>query len=81
MAARIEAHPPPAPAGRRIKLRYMTQTKMRPPTFVIFCSRPQALPASYVRYLENALRADFDLPGTPIRIHLRKGENPYAPER
>ncbi len=81
LAATTEAHPPPAPSGRRLKLRYMTQAKSRPPTFVIFCSRPQALPASYVRYLENALRADFDLPGTPIRIHLRKGENPYAPEK
>jgi GTPase len=81
LAAALQAHPPPAPAGRRIKLRYMTQAKTRPPTFVIFCSRPQALPASYMRYLENTLRADFDLPGTPIRIHLRKGENPYAPEK
>ncbi len=80
LAASVQAHPPPAPGGRRIKLRYVTQTAARPPTFVIFCSRPQALPASYVRYLENALRADFDLPGTPIRIHLRKGENPYARE-
>jgi GTP-binding protein len=81
LAATTQAHPPPAPSGRRLKLRYMTQAKSRPPTFVIFCSRPQALPASYVRYLENTLRADFDLPGTPIRIHLRKGDNPYAPEK
>jgi len=81
LAATLQAHPPPAPAGRRIKLRYMTQAKTRPPTFVIFCSRPQALPASYMRYLENALRADFELPGTPIRILMRKGENPYAPEK
>ncbi len=71
-------HPPPAPGGRRIRLRYITQPKTRPPTFAIFCSRPQELPGAYLRYLENALRDDFDLPGTPIRIHLRKGKNPYA---
>jgi GTP-binding protein len=50
----------------------------RPPTFVLFCSRPKALPDSYVRYLVNSLRETFDLPGVPIRLHLRKGENPYA---
>ncbi len=81
LTATTQAHPPPAAKGRRIKLRYMTQAKARPPTFVIFCSRPEALPASYLRYLENAMRADLDMPGTPIRIHLRKGENPYAPEK
>ena len=74
-------HPPPAPGGRRIKLRYMTQPKTRPPTFAIFCSKPQELPGAYLRYLENALREDFDLPGTPIRIHFRKGKNPYAESR
>lgn len=74
----IRRHPPPAPGGRRIKLRYMTQAKTRPPSFVIFCSRAKDLPDSYLRYLENALREDCDLPGTPIRLHLRKGENPYA---
>ncbi|HSR71944.1 MAG TPA: ribosome biogenesis GTPase Der, partial [Kiloniellales bacterium] len=77
LAGTTEAHPPPAPGGRRIRLRYMTQARTRPPTFALFCSRPEALPDSYLRYLENALREDFDLPGTPIRIHLRKGENPY----
>ena len=71
-------HPPPAPQGRRIRLKYITQAKARPPTFAIFCSRPQDLPASYLRYLENALRDDFALPGTPIRIGLKKGKNPYA---
>jgi len=75
------AHPPPAPGGRRLRLRYMTQAKTRPPGFILFCSRPQALPDSYLRYLENALRRDFDLPGTPIRMSLRKGENPYAERR
>jgi GTP-binding protein len=76
-----QAHPPPAPRGRRIRLKYMTQNKARPPSFVIFASRPEALPDSYLRYLENALRDDFDLPGTPIRIAVRKGRNPYAPAR
>ncbi|HEX9856838.1 MAG TPA: ribosome biogenesis GTPase Der, partial [Paracoccaceae bacterium] len=78
LAAALHAHPPPAPAGRRLKLRYATQAKARPPTFVIFCSRPKAVPASYLRYLENSLRSGFDLPGTPIRILLRKGENPFV---
>ncbi len=74
----IEAHAPPAVSGRRIKLRYVTQANARPPTFVVFCSRPKALPDSYVRYLVNSLRETFDLPGTPIRLHLRKGDNPYV---
>ncbi len=80
LAAMVQAHPPPAPGGRRIKLRYMTQASARPPTFAVFCSRPKDLPDSYIRYLENGLREDFDLPGTPIRVNLRKGENPYAPK-
>ncbi len=71
-------HPPPAAAGRRIRMKYMTQAKTRPPTFAIFCSRPDDLPASYLRYLENAMRDAFDLPGTPIRLNLRRGDNPYA---
>ena len=74
----VETHSPPAVSGRRIKLRYITESNARPPTFVLFCSRPKALPDSYVRYLVNALRETFDLPGVPIRLHLRKGENPYA---
>jgi GTP-binding protein len=74
----VEMHSPPAVSGRRIKLRYITQSNARPPTFVLFCSRPKALPDSYVRYLVNSLRETFDLPGVPIRLHLRKGENPYA---
>ncbi len=72
-----QAHPPPAPGGRRIRLKYITQPKTRPPSFAIFCSRPDGVPGSYLRYLENALRDDFDLPGIPIRISLRKGKNPY----
>ncbi len=74
----VAAHPPPAPSGRRIRLRYMTQVKTRPPSFVAFCSRPEELPDSYTRYLVNALRRDFDMPGTPIRFSYRKGDNPYA---
>ena len=74
----VSAHPPPAPGGRRIRLRYMTQAKTRPPTFVIFCSRANELPASYSRYLVNGLRIYFDLPGTPIRLIIKSGENPYA---
>jgi len=72
------SHPPPAAAGRPVRLKYMTQAKTRPPTFAIFCSKPDELPPSYLRYLENGLRDAFNLPGTPIRIHVRKGDNPYA---
>lgn len=71
------AHPPPAPGGRRIRLRYMTQAKARPPTFITFCSRPDDLPDSYKRFLVNGLRRDFGLEGTPIRLEWRKGDNPY----
>ncbi|MFG1345735.1 ribosome biogenesis GTPase Der [Xanthobacter autotrophicus DSM 431] len=73
-----DTHPPPAVSGRRVKLRYITQPKARPPSFVLFCSRPDALPESYVRYLVNGLRENFDLPGVPIRITLREKDNPYA---
>ncbi len=71
-------HPPPAVAGRRVKLRYLTQVKARPPHFVAFCSRPDVLPESYTRYLVNGLRETFNMPGTPIRLSYRKGDNPYA---
>jgi GTP-binding protein len=74
----LARHSPPAVSGRRIKLRYITQPSTRPPTFVAFCSRPQDLPKSYIRYLTNSLREAFDLPGVPLRLNLRKGENPYA---
>jgi len=75
----LEQHPPPAPGGRRIKLRYMTQAKTRPPGFVVMCSYPDKMPDSYSRYLVNGLRADFDMPGTPIRLWFRGqgDENPY----
>jgi len=74
-----ERHPPPAARGRRLKLRYMTQPNARPPTFVLFCSRPEKLPQAYRRYLVNGLREAFGLAGVPIRLNTRKGKNPYAP--
>ncbi|MEP3917550.1 ribosome biogenesis GTPase Der [Ascidiaceihabitans sp.] len=75
----VEAHPPPAPQGKRIKLRYMTQAKTRPPGFVVMCSHPDKVPESYSRYLVNGLRLDFDMPGTPIRLYMRgqNDANPY----
>jgi GTP-binding protein len=78
LGAVVEKHPPPAVSGRRLKLRYMTQAKMRPPSFIIFASRADAVPASYQRYLTNSMRETFDMPGTPIRLWLRGGKNPYA---
>ena len=74
----IARHPPPMVQGRRMRLRYITQVKARPPTFALFASRPKALPESYIRYLVNGLRNDFDLAGVPIRLLPRGGKNPYA---
>jgi GTP-binding protein len=74
----IAAHPPPAVSGRRLKLNYMTQAKARPPSFVLFCTRADAVPDDYKRYLINGLRETFDLPGVPIRLMLREKENPFA---
>ncbi|MFL5125117.1 MAG: GTP-binding protein, partial [Microvirga sp.] len=73
----LSANPPPAVSGRRIKIRYMTQAKARPPTFAIFGNQLDALPKSYTRYLVNGLREAFDLPGVPIRVSLRTGKNPF----
>ena len=73
-----EAHPPPMSKGRRVRLRYMTQVKARPPTFALWVSRPDALADSYIRYLANGLRDTFDLDGVPLRLFSRKGKNPYA---
>ena len=70
-------HPPPAVSGRRLKLKYMTQVKARPPAFMISCTRPEALPESYVRFLTNGLRVDFNMPGVPIRIHFKASDNPF----
>jgi GTP-binding protein len=83
LAAMTEAHPPPAPGGRRVRLRYMTQVKTRPPGFVVMCPRPDDIPDSYRRYLVNGLRDHFDMPGTPIRITFRsQGEkNPFKDRR
>lgn len=83
LAGMLEMHPPPAPGGRRIRLRYMTQVKSRPPTFVVMCSHPELLPASYTRYLVNGLRDHFDLPGTPIRLFMRSqsDKNPYRDKK
>jgi GTP-binding protein len=78
----VDGHPPPlASTGRRVRLRYMTQLKTRPPTFVIWGSRPQDLPESYRRYLINGLRQDFGIEGVPIRLQFRQGENPFAPKK
>jgi GTP-binding protein len=77
LQATTERHPPPAVSGRRIKLKYLTQSKTRPPTFFLSCSRPEALPDAYRRYLINGLREDFSLAGVPIRLMLRRDENPY----
>lgn len=83
LSGMLEQHPPPAPQGKRIKLRYMTQAKTRPPGFVVMCSHPDKLPDSYRRYLVNGLREDFDMPGTPIRLTMRgQGDkNPYKGRR
>jgi GTP-binding protein len=77
----VDANPPPAVSGRRLKLNYITQAKARPPSFVLFCSRADAVPQSYLRYLVNSLREFFELPGTPVRIALREKANPFAHKR
>jgi GTP-binding protein len=78
LAMAVQRHPPPAVNGRRIKPKYMAQTKARPPTFVLFASRAEHLPDSYRRYLINSLRESFDLPGVPIRVSIRANKNPFA---
>ena len=77
----VNANPPPAVSGRRLKLNYITQAKARPPSFILFCSRADAVPQSYLRYLVNSLREEFELPGTPVRISLREKANPFAHKR
>jgi GTP-binding protein len=81
LGAMTEKHPPPAVSGRRIKLKYLTQSRTRPPTFYLSCSRPEALPDAYKRYLVNGLREDFGLAGVPIRLMLRTERNPYSGKR
>src|SRR5690606_18587590 len=78
LAMAVQRHPPPAVAGRRIKPKYMAQTKARPPTFVLFASRASQMPDQYKRYLINSLRESFDMPGTPMRLTVKSGANPYA---
>jgi GTP-binding protein len=77
----VERHPPPMVKGRRVRPKYIAQTKARPPTFVMFASRASALPDSSRRYLINSIRQSFDLPGTPIRLTVKAGANPYADDR
>ncbi|GGC74340.1 ribosome biogenesis GTPase Der [Chelatococcus reniformis] len=77
----LDGHPPPAVAGRRIKIRYMTQVKARPPHFALFGNQLESLPKSYTRYLVNGLREVFDLPGVPIRLSLRTGANPFEKKK
>ena len=81
LAEVVASHPPPAVSGRRIRLNYITQPKSRPPTFVLFMSRSDAVPDAYRRYLVNSLREGFNLPGTPIRLTLREKSNPYAKQK
>jgi GTP-binding protein len=81
LEAMIERNPPPAPSGRPIKIRYATQVKSRPPTITLFGNQLERLPESYIRYLMNGLRKDFELWGVPIRFHRRSGRNPYDKER
>jgi GTPase len=78
LQAMEESHPPPLVDGRRLKLRYISQTKTRPPSFTLFCNLPESMPDSYQRYLVNGLRVRFALPGVPIRIQLRRSDNPYV---
>jgi GTPase len=78
--AALEANPPPAPGGRRIKLRYITQIKTRPPTFVIFGTRLSDLPTSYERYLINGLRRELGFGAVPVRLGLRSPKNPFSSE-
>ena len=77
LAEVVAAHPPPVTRGRRSKIRYITQAKTRPPSFALFGNKLEDLPESYLRYLANAMRKAFALPGVPIRLSLRRGENPY----
>ena len=79
LEAMLEAHPPPLAEGRRLRIRYITQIKTRPPTFALFVSRPADIPESYLRYLTAGLRSEFGMRGTPIRMVMRKRDNPFAP--
>ena len=78
LQAALTRHPPPAVKGRRVRIRYATQPKTRPPTFALFGNQLKSLPDAYLRYLKNALRRKFDLGGAPIRFVMRESKNPYA---
>jgi GTP-binding protein len=78
LAMAVQRHPPPAVNGKRIKPKYMAQTKARPPTFVLFATRADQLPETYRRYLINSIRESFDLPGVPIRVTIKSGSNPFV---
>ncbi len=78
LEAALERHAPPAVSGRRVRIRYMTQVKARPPTFALFGNQLDALPEDYIRYLTNGLRKNFELIGTPLRFLMRTQKNPYA---
>jgi GTP-binding protein len=77
----VDANPPPAPGGKRIKLRYITQVKSRPPSFVVFGNRLEELPESYRRYLLNAMRRDLGLGPVPLRLDFRGRSNPFAKDQ
>ena len=81
LEAAVSKNPPPAPSGRRIKIRYATQASSRPPTFAVFGNQMEKMPESYKRYLMNTLRKDFDLAGVPIRFSLRGGKNPFDKDK
>jgi len=77
----LSYHPPPAVSGKRVRLKFITQAKARPPTFMVQCSRPEGLPTSYSRYLLNELRETFDIQGVPMRLYMRKSDNPFHGRR
>ena len=74
----VAANPPPAPGGKRIKLRYVTQARNRPPTFIVFGNRTDQLPDSYRRYLLNGTRRDLGFGAVPVRMNFRSSKNPFA---
>ena len=77
----LQRHATPAISGRRVRIRYMTQRKARPPSFTLFGNQLDALPEAYLRYLSNGLRENFNLKGTPLRFSVRNSKNPYAPKK
>jgi GTP-binding protein len=77
----LQRHATPAISGRRVRIRYMTQRKARPPSFTLFGNQLDSLPESYLRYLSNGLRENFNLKGTPLRFSVRNSKNPYAPKK